>query len=90
MSLRIQSIVRIAAWCFALCAALGATPTARAQQPNEIKFGGMPLGSIWYVFAASFSKYSLADPGACPPDPHMKPVDRRKKQAGRARGLFLS
>ena len=47
MSLRNQSIVRIAALCFALCAALGATPTARAQQPNEIKFGAMPLGSIW-------------------------------------------
>ena len=66
MSLRNQSIVRIAALCFALCAALGATPTARAQQPNEIKFGAMPLGSIWYVFAASFSKYIQAGlpPGA--------------------------
>jgi len=66
MSLRNQSIVRIAALCFALCAALGATPTARAQQPNELKFGAMPLGSIWYVFAASFSKHIQAGlpPGA--------------------------
>lgn len=24
---------------------------------DEIKFGAMPLGSIWYVFAATFSKY---------------------------------
>jgi len=26
-------------------------------QAEEIKFGAMPLGSIWYVFAASFSKH---------------------------------
>jgi len=26
-------------------------------QAEELKFGAMPLGSIWYVFAASFSKH---------------------------------
>jgi TRAP transporter TAXI family solute receptor len=38
---------------FALIAAAAFTP-AKAE---EIKFGAMPLGSIWYVFAATFSKY---------------------------------
>ena len=28
-----------------------------AQTANDLKFGAMPLGSIWYVFAASFSKH---------------------------------
>ncbi|MCZ7564079.1 MAG: hypothetical protein M5U08_09990 [Burkholderiales bacterium] len=37
----------------AIGAALATAGTARAE---EIKFGAMPLGSIWYVFAASFSK----------------------------------
>lgn len=37
----------------AIGAAVMSTGTARAE---EIKFGAMPLGSIWYVFAASFSK----------------------------------
>ena len=40
-------------WAIAFgVAVIGAGPT-RAE---EIKFGAMPLGSIWYVFAASFSK----------------------------------
>jgi len=26
-------------------------------QAEELKFGAMPLGSIWYVFAASFAKH---------------------------------
>ncbi len=30
---------------------------AGAAQAQELKFQAMPLGSIWYVFAASFSKY---------------------------------
>src|SRR5687768_10872514 len=38
---------------FALVAALAIGP-AHAE---EIRFGAMPLGSIWYVFAASFSKH---------------------------------
>jgi len=29
--------------------------SAGAARAEEIKFGAMPLGSIWYVFAASFS-----------------------------------
>lgn len=37
----------------AIGAAVVAAGPARAE---EIKFGAMPLGSIWYVFAASFSK----------------------------------
>jgi uncharacterized protein len=37
----------------AIGVAVTATGTAHA---DEIKFGAMPLGSIWYVFAASFSK----------------------------------
>ncbi len=28
-----------------------------AQATTDLKFGAMPLGSIWYVFAASFSKH---------------------------------
>jgi len=39
-------------WLFALLAAL-----PLASQGEELKFGAMPLGSIWYVFAASFSKH---------------------------------
>jgi TRAP transporter TAXI family solute receptor len=30
---------------------------AGAAQAQELKFQAMPLGSIWYVFAASFSRY---------------------------------
>jgi uncharacterized protein len=30
---------------------------AQGARAEEIKFGAMPLGSIWYVFAASFSKH---------------------------------
>jgi len=37
----------------AIGAAVMSAGTARAE---EVKFGAMPLGSIWYVFAASFSK----------------------------------
>jgi len=37
----------------AIGAAVISAGPARAE---EIKFGAMPLGSIWYVFAASFSK----------------------------------
>ena len=33
---------------------------AGAQQASELKFGAMPLGSIWYVFAAAFSKHIQA------------------------------
>jgi hypothetical protein len=35
-------------------------------QAEELKFGAMPLGSIWYVFAASFSKHitSALPPGS--------------------------
>jgi TRAP transporter TAXI family solute receptor len=39
-----------------LAAALGALAMGAAQA-EEIKFGAMPLGSIWYVFAASFAKH---------------------------------
>jgi len=37
-----------------LAAAALAAGAARAE---ELKFGAMPLGSIWYVFAASFAKH---------------------------------
>jgi uncharacterized protein len=30
---------------------------AQGARAEEIKFGAMPLGSIWYVFAASFAKH---------------------------------
>lgn len=30
---------------------------ALAQAPTDLRFGAMPLGSIWYVFAASFAKH---------------------------------
>jgi uncharacterized protein len=40
--------------CAVIGAALLAAGTARAE---ELKFGAMPLGSIWYVFAATFAKY---------------------------------
>ena len=39
-----------------VAAALGALAMGAAQA-EEIKFGAMPLGSIWYVFAASFAKH---------------------------------
>lgn len=42
----------VAVGCFAAFAFLGGSVHA-----EEIKFGAMPLGSIWYVFAATFSKY---------------------------------
>ena len=32
-------------------------PHAWAQAAADLKFGAMPLGSIWYVFAASFAKH---------------------------------
>ncbi len=44
------------------CRAIGAVAIGAAvlsagpARAEEIKFGAMPLGSIWYVFAASFSK----------------------------------
>ena len=38
-------------------AALAAGLGAGAAQAQELKFQAMPLGSIWYVFAASFTKY---------------------------------
>ena len=34
-----------------------AAVVAQGVRAEEIKFGAMPLGSIWYVFAASFSKH---------------------------------
>lgn len=41
-----------------LSALLGvALLAAGAARADELKFGAMPLGSIWYVFAATFSKY---------------------------------
>lgn len=52
MMLAFQRMYR-AAGAFAIGAAVLSAGTARA---DEIKFGAMPLGSIWYVFAASFSK----------------------------------
>lgn len=42
-------------FCGAAAALALAAGTAQAQQ--ELKFQAMPLGSIWYVFAASFTKY---------------------------------
>ena len=42
-----------AAGAVAIGAAMLSASAARAE---EIRFGAMPLGSIWYVFAASFSK----------------------------------
>lgn len=45
-----------------LCKAVGAVALGAAvlsaglARAEEMKFGAMPLGSIWYVFAASFSK----------------------------------
>jgi hypothetical protein len=41
--------------CGAAAALALAAGAAQAQQ--ELKFQAMPLGSIWYVFAASFTKY---------------------------------
>jgi len=38
-----------------LAITLGAFSTA--ARADELKFGAMPLGSIWYVFAASFAKH---------------------------------
>lgn len=38
-------------------AALTAPMPAFAQATSDLKFGAMPLGSIWYVFAASFAKH---------------------------------
>lgn len=41
-----------------LIAALAATTlVAQGARAEDLKFGAMPLGSIWYVFAASFSKH---------------------------------
>jgi TRAP transporter TAXI family solute receptor len=40
---------------FAVLAAV--TLVSQGARAEEIKFGAMPLGSIWYVFAASFSKH---------------------------------
>ena len=42
----------------ALFALLGALALAASPvRADELKFGAMPLGSIWYVFAASFAKH---------------------------------
>lgn len=38
-------------------ATLGHPLGALAQAGGDLKFGAMPLGSIWYVFAASFAKH---------------------------------
>ena len=40
-----------------LLAALALVAAGAAQAQTELKFQAMPLGSIWYVFAASFTKY---------------------------------
>ncbi len=41
-----------------LIAALAATAlVTQGARADDLKFGAMPLGSIWYVFAATFSKY---------------------------------
>jgi len=37
--------------------AVAAGQPAFAQSTSDLKFGAMPLGSIWYVFAASFAKH---------------------------------
>ncbi len=54
---------------FALLAALAVGP-AHAE---EIRFGAMPLGSIWYVFAASLSKHITP---ALPPGSKMDIIAR--------------
>ncbi len=41
----------------ATVAATAAAFTFATAHGEELKFGAMPLGSIWYVFAASFTKY---------------------------------
>jgi TRAP transporter TAXI family solute receptor len=41
-------------FCWILAGIVVAAGPARSE---ELKFGAMPLGSIWYVFAASFSKH---------------------------------
>jgi len=41
----------------AILAAAAAAFTFAGAHGAELKFGAMPLGSIWYVFAASFTKY---------------------------------
>lgn len=38
-------------------AALAGPNITLAQATTDLKFGAMPLGSIWYVFAASFAKH---------------------------------
>lgn len=45
--------MRKALLAFVAAAAL----VAQGVRAEEIKFGAMPLGSIWYVFAASFAKH---------------------------------
>jgi uncharacterized protein len=45
--------VRKAFLAFTAAAAL----VSQGVRAEEIKFGAMPLGSIWYVFAASFAKH---------------------------------
>ena len=40
-----------------LLAAIALAAAGAPQAQTELKFQAMPLGSIWYVFAASFTKY---------------------------------
>ncbi len=40
-----------------LAATLASPGLSSAQATTDLKFGAMPLGSIWYVFAASFAKH---------------------------------
>ena len=40
-----------------LLAAIALAVAGAPQAQTELKFQAMPLGSIWYVFAASFTKY---------------------------------
>jgi uncharacterized protein len=57
-----------------LTAALAALAlVAQGARADDIKFGAMPLGSIWYVFAASFSKYITP---ALPPGTKMDIIAR--------------